>query len=339
MTLRAGRIVVDAADVVASGEVDVVVAAAAGSYVLDFTPVAGLRCIRVGLVMAGRAVTHILREYDVRIIVYGTAVTNDEVTIGEVYAEVNLVDHLLHVDRTAPGFGHGVAIDRRRIVAGDAVVDIRAWPTVEVDDVVAGEAGVIVDDAAFEYRVAAGRHKIVNAVRGDRSLATNLDAEAMRFGFVVNGPRRISGQVVSERVGVRAITIVNKRPCCGGLSICLGIRNPGAVTCDVGLPLTRSTARARGELCQREADFTGSQAEETLCQVIGQCQLNNGCTAASRYGNARDFNINQVDRINRNAIGWSSRSRGARRSGRTGVTVIALRAFVAGACSERDAEH
>ena len=64
-----------------------------------------------------------------------------------------------------------------------------------------------------------------------------------------------------------------------------------------------------------------------------------GCTAASRYGNARNLNIDQVDRVNWNAIARSRWSRRARRSGRTGVTVIALRAFVAGTRSEGHTEH
>ena len=106
--------------------VDPVMAGTAGVAVLNESPVVGLWNRRVGLVVAGHAITQVLRKYDVRVVVRKSAVADDRVAIGQVYARVNLVDHLLHVHRSAPFFGGCIRIDGVGVVAGHAIVNIKA---------------------------------------------------------------------------------------------------------------------------------------------------------------------------------------------------------------------
>ena len=244
VALRTDRIVVDAARVPARSKVDVVVAGAAGLDVLHQAPVAGLRRVRVGFFMAGRAVAHVLWEHDVRVVDHSAAVTHDEVAVRQVLAIVNLVDHRLHVDRAAPGLVDGVAVDRVRVVAGHAVVDVGTRAAMEVDDVVAGKAGVIVDDAALEQRVAADRHEVVDAVRRDRRLFADLDAEAVSLGLVEHRPCRIVGQRLGERVLVGAVAVVDPGAHRAAFGGCLGVGDAATVARDVGLPFAGVATRA-----------------------------------------------------------------------------------------------
>ncbi len=106
--------------------------------------------------MTGFAILDVLRPFDIGEVVDTVTVTDDHVTIP---ASVNVVDQRLHVDGI-----HGVAIDRRRVVADYAILDVRARAAMKLEAIMAGIARVVVDYLAFEGRQAAGRHEIVYTI-------------------------------------------------------------------------------------------------------------------------------------------------------------------------------
>jgi hypothetical protein len=145
---------------------------------------------------------------------------------------MDIVNQCLHIDRIA-----GVAVDGIRVVAGHAILDVGPRTAVELEPVVAGVTGIVVDDATrigIRSRGSPGRrYKGENAVRGDRRLAADLDAEAMNLVFVENGPGRIGVQVVGERIGVRAVTVVDECAIRAALGVGLAVRNSPCVPGDM----------------------------------------------------------------------------------------------------------
>ncbi len=155
---EAGRVdaVLDGEIVVVTRHAVIVVAGAACCAVRHFAPVARLRRVLVVFLVAGLAVADVLAPPDVRKIVLAIVETEDHVAVA---ADVDVVNQRLHIDGIAR-----VAVDRTRVVAGDAVVDVGARAAVEFEAVVAGVTGVVVDDAALECRLAARRHEVEDAV-------------------------------------------------------------------------------------------------------------------------------------------------------------------------------
>ena len=171
---RVGAVAVEALRVIGKGEIarmpavrpiDIVVTGAAGHAVRNETPVARLRRVFIGFLVAGLAVAHVLGEVNLRVIVHGTAEADDEISVLQVHAGVNLVNHLGHVDRSAPGLIDRIAVDGGGVVAGHAVGNVRSGTAVKFEAVVAGKTGIVIDDVAGEVGRAAGRDEIVNAVR------------------------------------------------------------------------------------------------------------------------------------------------------------------------------
>ncbi len=328
--------------------VDVVVAGAAGCAVRDLAPVAGLRRVRIALVVAGLAVADVLREHDVREIHLAAAVADDEVAVGEADTHVDLVDHLLHVHRAAPGLVDGVAVDRIRVVAGDAVVDVAPVAAVERQVIVAGVAGVVVDDLALEGRRAADGHEVGRQVIGRaRVAAIDLEREPVRLGPVVGRTRRIGARArerLRERVLVGAIAVVDERTRGAALVGRLCVGDAAARRRDVGLPFARGARRGRRrQLRQREARLARGQPLDADALLVRQLERHDRRPATARHGNADDFRVDRPGRVDRDRHGTAGPRR-SRRSGRTGragralCTRLAVVAFTAGhACGgQRD---
>ena len=134
----------------------VIVAGAAGGTIRNQAPIACLRRIQVIFLVAGVAVSDVLRPDQVAPVVFSSAVS-DDLVVGA--SGVNIVYQRFHIDRIA-----GVTVYRTRVMAGYAVINVRPRAPMELEAVVAGVAGVIVDDPALEQRRAANRYKIDNAV-------------------------------------------------------------------------------------------------------------------------------------------------------------------------------
>jgi hypothetical protein len=169
----------------------------------------------------------------------------------------------------------------------------------KVDDVVAGEARIVIDDAAFEQWIAASRHERIDAVRRNGRLAANLDAEAMRLGLVKYRSCRVRSQRLRERVLVGTVAIVDPGSGRSSFRIRLRVRNTAAVAGDVRLPFARATTGARRQLRNHETDIACGQTEESLRQVVGQRQLHGRRTTAGRNRDTRDLDIDQLRGINR----------------------------------------
>ncbi len=228
--------------------VDVVVAGTTSDAVLYELPVACVGRVGVGFLVAGFAVSDILREYNVAVVMQPAAEADDRVAVYQLLAVVDLVHHHFHVDRVA-----GVFVGRKRVVTGDAVGHVGARATVELEAIVAGVAGVVVDDIARKHArggTAKCRDEVIDAVGGDRRLAADLDAEAMRLVGIEGRAGRVGIRTELERVFVGAVAIVDQRTLRAALRGCLRIGNTRARTGHVGLPFARAAAagHGRGEL-------------------------------------------------------------------------------------------
>lgn len=112
----------------------------------------------------------------------------------------------------------GAPAFERRVVDNDTcnachdVLNFHGGPrtAVEVQYVMAGITGVIVDDPAFKRRCTASRHECKDTVARYRGLAANLDAETMRLRLIIGWPRGVSGQRLCEGVLVSAVAVVDK---------------------------------------------------------------------------------------------------------------------------------
>ena len=165
---------------------------------------------------------------------------------------MNVVNQRLHIDGIAR-----VAVDRARVVASHAVVDVRPRAAVKLEPVVAGVTGVVVDYAAFERRVATCRNEVEDAVGGYRRLATNFDAEPVGLRLVKYRAGRIGVEIVGEGVGVGTVVIVGERSLRTSFGRCLYVWNPAVLSRLVGLPFAGAAAAARRQLGQDEADIAG----------------------------------------------------------------------------------
>ncbi len=184
-----------------------------------------------------------------------------------VAAGMDVVHECFHINRIAC-----VLVGRIRVVAGDAILDVRPRAAMKLEAVMTGVTGVVVDNLAFKQGCTASGYEIVYAIGRYRCLATNLDTQSMRFDGIKNGSARVGRQRVCEGVRVSAIAIIDESAGCGGLRVGLCIRNAIAAAGDIGLPGARAAARTGRKLRDREAGFAGSQTLQALAQVIGQGQ-------------------------------------------------------------------
>ncbi len=246
---------------------------------------------------------------------------------------VDVVNQSLHVHRVA-----GVAVDGRRVMAGDAIFDVGARAAVEIEHVVAGVAGVVVDDEARKRRCAAGRHEVEDAVAGDRRLVADLDAETMRLVRIEHGGADVGGQRIRKRVLVGAVVVVHQPRCGRGFSRTLPGRAAGAG--DVVLPLAGCAAarRRRRELSEHETRGGGRQPDQPLVQVVGQAEGDDRRTAARGHGDAVDRDIDGLGAPDRETAAAAGRPRRAGRaagSRRARGSLDARRAIVAAPGHER----
>ena len=180
--------------------------------------------------------------------------------------------------------------------------------------------------------------EIEDAVRRNRRLAADLDAETMCLRLIKYRASRIGVQVVGEGVGVGTVVIVHESSLGTSFSRCLYVGNPAVFGCLVGLPLAGAAAAARRELRQYEADIAGRQSDEALVEVVRQSQGDRRRAATRRYSDAGDRNIDPIGGIDRNAVA-RRRSRLSRRSLRSGRAICARGAIVAFTASKEKAEE
>jgi hypothetical protein len=152
-------------------------------------------------------------------------------------------------------------------VTGDAVRNVGARATVELQSIVAGETGVVVDDVARQRRLRGirRRHKVERSVvRGrdrQRVVAAQLETDAMGERAVVGGAvGRIAVERLGERVGVRSVAVVREYGAIGrGI---LGVRLQCAVVQprDIGVPRVALSWAARPQLRDCKADVVRGSA-------------------------------------------------------------------------------
>ena len=250
--------------------------------------------------MAGLAITHVLREVDVRVVVNGTTVADDGVAVLQVHAIVNLVDHAFHVHGATPFLVGRIGVDRGGVVTGHAVFDVEAGFAMKLEVVMAGIAGSVVHDQARERRRAASRYEIVGRVVGrdafgDDTIGANFEAESMRLVFVEGRTGRVISQVVRKRVGIGTVTVVGERAVLRRFVACLYIGRIGAPVGHVGLPLARAPrCRCGRELREHETHRAGRQSLEAESEVVAEAQCDLRRAAAGRNRNGLDLNIDLV---------------------------------------------
>ena len=316
-----------------SGDAVIVVAGAASRTVRYLAPVAGLGRIRVIFLMAGLAVAEVLRPLEAGIIVF--AIVEAEYHVAEPPC-MNVVNQRLHIDGIA-----GVAVNRARVVAGHAVVDVGPRSAVELEAVVTGVTGVVVDDAARIGVCSRGgfrsRHEREDPVRRNRCLAANLDADAMDLVRVEHRACGIVIRGAGEAIGVGAVADIRKRAGRTSLRRGLHVGDSAVLRRDVGLPLARTAARARRELREGEANVASRQAGEPLVQVVRQDQRNLRLRVCGEI-DACDRDIDALGGFYRYTV-TRGRSRLSRRPRGPGLAICARGAIIAFAAKEEQAEE
>ncbi len=161
----------------------------------------------------------------------------------------------------------------------------------------------------------------------------------MRLGRVEYRAARVIGQCVRELVGVGAVVVTSERTGGSSFRVGLAIGNTARGARHIGLPFARAASSTGGELCEGETDFRIGKSRQSLVELVGQRQRNDGGTAASRHGNIRYRDVYLVRGCIGNTVAARRSWRPAlpRRSSRPRCSVAAVVAATAG--TERKAEH
>ena len=160
----------------------------------------------------------------------------------------------------------------------------------------------------------------------------------MNLVFVEYGSGRVGIEVVGERVGVGAVTVVCECAIRATLGGGLPVRNTSGVARDVGLPLARAPGGARRKLRQHEADVPSGQSDQSLVKVVRQGQGHRRCAAARWYSDAGYSDVDQLGRIDRYTV-TGRRSRRSRRPGWSGCAIRARGAIAAFTASKKEAQE